>query len=530
MDDHRGSAGADSSDTPEPRSDGRSTGRSDARRRLRTAIGTRVGIDRRSLGAFRIALGVVLLVDLGLRARNLTAFYTDAGALPRSALAEAYPLAAHLSLHALSGATWAVAALFLVAGGAAVALAVGHRTRLAAAVSLVLLASLQARNPFVLNAGDKLLVHLLAAGLFCPLGARWSVDAVRRRASLGGGENGNGSAEPEGERFVGPASALPLAVVVVVYVANAVEKLRGTAWTGGEAVGQVFRLTYLHGPVGGLLPEAPALLAAATYGWLALLVASPLLVASAGRIRAALAGTLFAAHCSMAFTLQLGVFPLISAAALLPFLPPFVWDRVEGLVGPTGTRLGGCVESTPVGDPRGEGPEDRSTRGRPSQTVRDRAVPAVAAVLLVSLLAWNGMAVGLVDAPEPVAATAEPTEYGWDMFAPDPSSIDARLLATATTADGDAVDALYGDPVALDRPPSDARAYPTARWRKYLTLLAGDGAPGRVDPLIAYLCDRSAGPAGEAIESVTVETVEIDVTEGGETRVRELGTRACRSG
>jgi len=526
VDEHRGRAAADDSKS---RVGGGPAAERSVRRRLRAAVGARVGIDRRALGAFRIALGIVLLVDLGLRARNLTAFYTDAGALPRSALAEAYPLAARLSLHALSGATWPVAALFLVAGVAAAALAVGHRTRLATAASLVLLASLQARNPFVLNAGDKLLVHLLAAGLFCPLGARWSVDAVRRRASTGGKERGNGSTEPEGERFVGPGSALPLAVVVVIYVANAVEKLRGTAWTGGEAVERVFRLTYLHGPLGGLLPDAPALLSAATYGWLALLVASPLLVASAGRVRAGLAGTLFAAHCSMALTLQLGVFPLVSAAALLPFFPPFVWDRVEGVVGPTGTRFRELAESTLAGAPGDGGRRDGGQKNE-DWSVRDRVVAAVAAVLLVSLLAWNGMAVGLVDAPEPVAATAEPTEYGWDMFAPNPSSVDARLLATATTADGEAVDALYGDPVAVDRPPSDARAYPTARWRKYLTLLAGDGAPARVDPLLAHLCDRSAGPAGETAASVTVETVEIDVTEGGATRIRELGTRACRSG
>ena len=525
MDDHRGSAGADSSDTPEPRSDGRSTGRSDARRRLRTAIGTRVGIDRRSLGAFRIALGVVLLVDLGLRARNLTAFYTDAGALPRSALAEAYPLAAHLSLHALSGATWPVAALFLVAGGAAVALAVGHRTRLAAAVSLVLLASLQARNPFVLNAGDKLLVHLLAAGLFCPLGARWSVDAVRRRASLGGGENGNGSAEPEGERFVGPASALPLAVVVVVYVANAVEKLRGTAWTGGEAVGQVFRLTYLHGPLGGLVPEWPALLSAATYGWLALLVASPLLVAAAGRVRAALAGTFVAAHLSMAAALQIGVFPAISATSLLPFFPPFVWDRVERAVAPAADRLRRLAERRTVSAGRPAGP--RSLR-----VLREgvaAAIPVLAAVLLVAVVAWNGMALGAVETPDAVASVSDPTEGGWTMFAPNPPSTDARVSATAATADGDRIDALYGDRVARDRPPSDARAYPTARWRKLLTALANNPDSARVDPLLAHLCDRAGGFAegGDgAIRSVTVSAVDVDVRDG-ETRVDELGTRSC---
>jgi hypothetical protein len=162
------------------------------------------------------------------------------------------------------------------------------------------------------------------------------------------------------------------------------------------------------------------------------------------------------------------------------------------------------------------------------RAVLERGAAVVAAVLLASLLAWNAMALGLVDAPEPVAATADPTEYGWDMFAPNPSSIDARFLATATTADGDRIDALYGDPVATDRPPSDARAYPTARWRKYLTLLADDEAPARVDPLLAHLCDRSARFADDEVASVTALAVETDVTEGGETHVRELGTRECR--
>jgi len=50
--------------------------------RLSAALRRRIRIDVRALAAFRVALGVVLLVDLALRARNLTAFYTDAGVLP----------------------------------------------------------------------------------------------------------------------------------------------------------------------------------------------------------------------------------------------------------------------------------------------------------------------------------------------------------------------------------------------------------------------------------------------------------------
>ena len=488
--------------------------------RLRAALRRRLGIDPRALAAFRIALGAVLLVDLALRARNLTAFYTDAGVLPRPLLAESYPLARH-SLHALSGEAWAVALLFLLAGAAALALALGHRTRVAAAVSLVLLASLQARNPFVLNAGDTLLWQLLGAGLLCPLGARWSVDAVRGR---GGAPSAR--SQPETDRFAGPRSALLLTVVLAVYVSNAVVKLRGEAWPAGEAVETVFRLTYLHGPLGGLPPESPALLAAAAYGWLALLVASPLLVAAAGRVRAALAGLLVAAHLSMAFTLQIGVFSVVSAVGLLPFFPPFVWDRTEALAAPAIGRLRSAVESLsepPDGDAAtgslsGVG-LDRPTRGR--------VLAAAAALLLVSLLAWTAMGLGVVAAPEPVAAVSDPAESDWDMFAPEPPSTDDLVLATATTADGDRIDALYGDPVAVDRPPSDARGYPTARWRKHFSLLPVDDAD-RVDATLAHLCDRAAGFSDAEADSVTVSSVEVDVSGDGEARVRAVGTRECR--
>ena len=218
--------------------------------RLRAVANERFGVDYRALAAFRIALGIALLVDLGLRARNLTTFYTDTGALPRSVLAETYPIGARVSLHAVSGDPRAIAALFALAGVAAAVLAVGYRTRLAVAASLVCLASLQARNPFVLNAGDVLVLHLLGVGLLCPLGARWSVDAVR------GAEGVTNHDSDNGDRFVGPASVLLLAVAIVVYVSNAIVKFRGTAWTSGEAVERVFRLTYLHGPLGGLVPEA----------------------------------------------------------------------------------------------------------------------------------------------------------------------------------------------------------------------------------------------------------------------------------
>jgi len=178
----------------------------------------------------------------------------------------------------------------------------------------------------------------------------------------------------------------------------------------------------------------------------------------------------------MAFTLQIGVFPVVSATALLPFCPPFVWDRIESLAAPEigrfrsmAERLLRSLRSTRPGSTL----VDLASKIVPDRATRERLVAVIAALLLVSLLAWTAMGVGVVDAPEPVVAVSDPAESDWDMFAPEPPSTDALVLATATTADGDRTDALHGDPVATDRTPSDARGYPTARWRKALLAAVG---------------------------------------------------------
>ena len=44
------------------------------------------GVDLRSLGLLRVAIALVILLDLMQRSRHLVAHYTDFGVLPRAAL------------------------------------------------------------------------------------------------------------------------------------------------------------------------------------------------------------------------------------------------------------------------------------------------------------------------------------------------------------------------------------------------------------------------------------------------------------
>lgn len=419
---------------------------------VRAFVRRRVTIDRRSLAAFRIALGLVVLVDITRRVRDLRAFYTDSGVLPRSLLATLYPGYGSASLHALSGSVAFQALLFALAAVAAVAMLVGYRTRLAVFLSLLLVVSVQLRNPLVLNSGDVLLRRLLFWGLFLPLGSRWGVDAT-----------GEGEAA-----VVGPATVGLLAQVVVVYATNAVVKLRADVWLRGDAVRYAFELDHFTILLGNALAGWAPLLTVADWLWLALLVISPLLVLSTGRLRAALVGAFVAVHAGMALTLQLGVFPLVSIASLLPLLPGGVWARVADL--------------------RGRVPDIDAAR-----TPLSRRFPALswvgrvgATLCLAVLLVTNAVGLGVVAAPS--GTPEQVTDRSWDMFAPSPPVTTWWYVAPANLSTGERVDAITGDRFDPTRPADVATRHPNERWRKFLA--DAHREPRLREPLARYLCGR----------------------------------------
>ncbi|WP_255494147.1 HTTM domain-containing protein [Halarchaeum sp. CBA1220] len=445
---------------------------------LRDGLVDRLRIDTRALAALRVALGLLLLVDLALRARHLCAFYTDAGVLPRAVLADLYPTLSQFSLHALSGDAWLQLTLFALAGAFALMLCLGYHTRAATLASLLLLVSLHARNPLVLNAGDSLLRRLLFWGLFLPLGTRWSVDAVHRG--------------PTRQRLAGVASVASaglLLQVVVVYVVNALFKHRGELWLRGDAVRYVFSLREFTVLLGPALAGHALLLTAADWLWLALIAASPLLVLVTGRARTALAACFLGAHLGMLLTLRVGVFPLVSAAALLVFLHGGVWARVERRVARVAARAGGRRLGALAGRlPRAPRPSFRLPAA--VSRVGRAVVPVALCVLLVAALAWNAVALGALDVGGSDEASVAPSEYSWNMFAPDPPRSDRWFVAPARTANGSTVNALTGRAVTWTPPDEFAAQYPSARWRKYLSNVWKRDDARLTGAYAGYLCER----------------------------------------
>jgi len=332
--------------------------------------------------------------------------------------------------------------------------------------------------------------------LFLPLGTRWSVDAVVGSSGSGGADSvARDGVFPGSECVVGIATAALLVQVVTVYTINAALKLRSDRWLTGDAVRYVFSLDQFTVLFGDALAGYPDLLTAASHVWLALVCGSVLLLLLTGWPRVALVGAFASVHAGMLLTMMLGLFPLISIAALLPFLPSRVWDRVDAFLGPLGDRFAAAAVRSPLGRSPVVPPVPGGLR-----RWTGRVVSVVVAVLLVAMLVWNAATLGAVDPPD---ALGDPglSDQHWRMFAPNPLGTDGWYVAPARTVSGERVDAYNGGTVSFDRPPDIAATYRTARWRKYLTNLRSWSA---LQPAFAeYLCTRWNASHDDDIVSVT---------------------------
>ncbi|WP_226005567.1 HTTM domain-containing protein [Natrinema salinisoli] len=466
--------------------------------RASQSIARRFAIDLRALAAFRIAVGTLVIVDLILRSRNLTAFYTDAGVLPLEALFSDY--SSVYSIHAVSGEAWAQGLLFCIAGLFALAMVVGYRTRVATIVSWLLLASLHVRNPMILNSGDIMLRMLLFWGIFLPLGECWSIDARRH--------------EQDRTTVTSIATMAVLLQVLLVYVINAIHKTRGDVWMSGDALVEVFQADHLTILLGNVIAEQFLLLRVFSYVWMTLLLLSPLLLVLTGYRRALFTSCFVGMHLGMIVMLQIGLFPLISVAGLLVFYPPVVWDLLTALA----TRVGIASELR-RGMERVRGTAPRLSV--PLLPADREALPALTAVrirghvLFSTIVPWlflslvvlsNAAAVDYTEIPDPAEDVIDTTQIdqSWQMFAPTPVSTAKWLVVPSQLENGTETDVYHHSAVNWDRPPSVDGTYENARWRKYINNMRYADNENHRSYFANYLCGRWNATHETGVEKVTV--------------------------
>lgn len=436
-------------------------------------------IDTRSLAAFRIGVAGILLLDLWYRGQEITAYFTDAGVLPRTARIDLFSFGENFgfqhqwSLHMFSGETWAQLVLMLLAAMFAGWLLVGYRTRLAAVASWVLLMSLDGRNPVILNSGDVLLRSMLLWSLFLPLGARFSIDAWRagKRVQLP-------------SRVSSMASVALLLQLCIMYWLSTVFKMKSlddmpSPWTGDySAVYYALNCDAYATRFGLWLRQFPIVMQGLTGCSLWLELVGPLLAFSPWRTKWFRGGVvaMFAAfHISLGLCLTIGLFPVICIVSWFLFLPGESWSWVENVV-PRHWR---------------DATERLATRLPTSWFAsyetpcyrRRWLVEAGVTCLLAYVVLWNVRETDfkyweprLLPRSWNLPARILGLDQNWSMFAPLPRTEDGWLVMEGTLRDGSIVNLWqFDEPLPWSKPPLVSATYRTQRWRKYLDNLTTEG-------------------------------------------------------
>jgi hypothetical protein len=220
----------------------------------------------------------------------------------------------------------AVVGVYAVLFVSAICLVLGYHSRLAATLVFIGLVSFQRRNPFIVNAGDRLLSHLGFCLMLAPSGAALSLDRWRRNKT----------------KFWNFPYRAPWALrlvqiqVSVMYLATVWEKLQGETWWGGTAVAYAWGIGDLSRvAVPGFLRDSLPVVNFLTWSTLAIELALGVLV-WVPRLRPWVLALGIALHLSIEVTMGVGFFSYAVFVAYLAFVPP---QTMSNLVLKVGDRL-----------------------------------------------------------------------------------------------------------------------------------------------------------------------------------------------
>lgn len=288
---------------------------------------TYLRLDPRSLALGRIALGLVLMVDLLRRAPLIRDFYSNLGLLPNHTVLWRPPAMRMFSLLFMSSLPEESALWFVLFFVCFACFTVGYRTRLFQVLSLAAVVSLHERILFAENWGPVVLEEALIWTLFLPLARRFSVDAVRTSLRARPDETPEdlaaGVPAPPTESAASLAALGLLLQIALIYWLNYRYKT-GASWRDGTAVHDVLwqdRIVtwvglQLRGPGGFALTKLLTRATVLIEGAAPLLILTPLFWRWTRFVAALLLAGL---HTGIALLANLGIFSP-AMMTLLPFL------------------------------------------------------------------------------------------------------------------------------------------------------------------------------------------------------------------
>jgi hypothetical protein len=284
-------------------------------RPIGTYLQKELSLDIRALSWMRICLGLVLIADWIIRLQSTAAHYTNNGVLPQQILFDYQWKDGFYSLFVLSDSIAWQYFLFSAAILFSFFFTIGYFTRLSNLVVWILLCSVHARNPFVLQAGDELFRIALFWGLFLPLGKMYSVDAIHKKNIR----------EQQADTTVFNVQSIGLMILVFgVYFFSALQKTSPEWRSEGTAIYYALSLDQMALPLGKILLNYPGLCKVLTHFVFYTEIIAPLLFFipyKNNTFRTIGILLLVLLHVGIASTLFVGLFFCIGISTLLALLP-----------------------------------------------------------------------------------------------------------------------------------------------------------------------------------------------------------------
>jgi hypothetical protein len=396
-------------------------------------------LDLRSLAVMRICLALVLIWDLIVRLTVLDDFHTDSGFFPRSDLARWPHAISCFSVHLFTGESWATACLFLFHLACLVCMGLGYRTQLSTFLCWVLGNSLQTRNPFILDSGDRLYLLILLWAFFCRWGTYYSLDSRRTE-------------KPASPKIFNVGTVGLVLQLCVVYWFSVYFKWDPIWLSEGTALYIAMNLELFCRPLAkSLLPYWDFMRFGTGFTMFAEILGPALILFGRRWFKLFGIACLFLLHLAILLLMSIGIFPLVSLAFLIGFMPSMVWERLQGL----------------------DESEARSSQPSWSETREARFLDITAATLLVLSVWWNCHRAFKLYIPSPVFKICMATKLDqyWNLFAPTPRTLDCWFVIEGTTKSGVQVDLWMTAPKPLswDKPESVSSTFYSHRDRMWAT-------------------------------------------------------------
>lgn len=411
-----------------------------------------IRIDTRALAVLRIGLGVLLIADILLRSRNFWYYYTDHGVLPWELVSKdpAIYSTASFPIWEITSHSAFVAVIFGAAFIAGILLVGGYKTRFVTVIAFLLVCAMDARNPYVLSYADNLFHFLFLWAIFLPLGERWSIDALNR--------------DTEPRTVVESVwAAVILLQMIGMYLMNGFHKLQPNWSWSWDVTPMLFSLDHVTYSHTGLIETVVLPLEITSYGWLVLMLASPLLLFLRGHYRTLFVVMFMGAHIAMALTLRIGAFPYVAVVGLALFVSPETWTLIERYTG----HIRGTSEIRNSIENHAGNLGQRLEQIEPSKevqrTIRVRSVQLFIVMLLLTSVfigaVFVGNQTGTWDTEHSAGEYANEAlsvvgvhQPSWEFYASEPPFETNWYVFPAVTENGTYVDVFNERELSWDRP------------------------------------------------------------------------------